>query len=324
MNARLPDQPRDANIDAPDTRPIPWLRSAIGGLLMGMANLVAGLSGGTMILIMGLYDEFISAVADVTRFKFTRRGLKLLGVMVGMAGVAIAGLSGTLAMLVDAYPLVMYSLFIGMTLGGAPLLVRMVRPFERRNVIAFVAGLAVMAVIGFAGSETHQPTDEEKAEHAAKVERGEIQLQVSYGRDVVAGVLGMSAMVLPGISGGYMLLLLGRYVQILAAVSLGAKYILTLGQRGDAAAFHIIIPVAIGVILSVVLVTNIIKWLLHHHEKPTLACLLGILIASAFLLFGRFERTATVDYAWSGGLLIAGFVVTVLLGRFGNANKSQR
>jgi len=309
-----------AGSDEPPARAIPWLRSAIGGLLMGLANLVPGVSGGTMILIMGLYDEFISAVADVTRLKFTLRGLLLLGVIVGVAGITIVGLSGTLARLVGEHPLIMYSLFIGMTLGGGPLLLKMIRPIDRGSIVAFVAGLAVMAAIGFAGSGMHRPTDEEKVERRAKVDRGEYDLQASYGRDIVAGVLGMSAMVLPGISGAYMLLLLGRYVQILVAVSLGAKYILTLGQSGDAAAFHIIIPVAIGVILSVVVVTNVLKWFLHHHEKPTIALLLGILIASAALLFERVECSAGKDYALAGGLLIAGFIVTILLGRIGNAN----
>ncbi len=310
--------------DKSDTRKIPWLRSAIGGLLMGLANLVPGVSGGTMILIMGLYDEFISAVADVTRFRFTARGLMLLGVIVGVAVITIAGLAGTLASLVDKHPMVMYSLFIGMTLGGGPLLVKMVRPIERGSIVAFVAGLAVMAAVGLAGSGMHRPTDEEKAERRERVERGEFDLQTSYGRDVVAGVLGMSAMVLPGISGAYMLLLLGRYVQILAAVSLGAKYVLTFGKSGDAAAFHIIIPVAIGVIVSVVVVTNILKWLLHHHEKSTLAFLLGVLIASAVLLFEKVDCSAGSDYAVACGLLIAGFIVTILLGRIGPANKSQQ
>lgn len=325
MHGNSAEQPPASSQQEPktDTRPIPWLRSAIGGLLMGLANLVPGVSGGTMILIMGLYEEFISAVADVTRLKFTARGLKLLGVVGGVAGLAIAGLSGTLAKRVDEQPMVMYSLFIGMTLGGGPLLVKMVRPIEPRSVVAFVVGLALMAGIGFAGAGTHRPTDEEKAERRAKAERGEYELHVSYGLDVVAGVLGISAMVLPGISGAYMLLLLGRYVQILMAVSLGAKFILTFGQRGDAAAFHIIIPVAIGVIIGVVGVTNVLKWLLLHHEKSTIALLLGILIASAALLFEKVDCSAGTDYAWAGGLLVAGFVVTILLGRVGNADGAK-
>ena len=57
---------RDRAPRAVDTKPIPWFRCAVGGLLMGLANLVPGVSGGTMILIMGLYDEFISAVDDVS------------------------------------------------------------------------------------------------------------------------------------------------------------------------------------------------------------------------------------------------------------------
>ena len=71
LSVRGPD-PQDSS----ETTPLPVVRSAIGGCLMGMANLVPGVSGGTMIVVMGLYEEFISSLADVTRLKFTRRNSK--------------------------------------------------------------------------------------------------------------------------------------------------------------------------------------------------------------------------------------------------------
>ena len=73
-------------------------RTFLGGVLMGLANLVPGISGGTMILAVGLYDAFIGAVADVSRLRITRRSVTFLGVMTigrGLAGVPLSGVGGS-------------------------------------------------------------------------------------------------------------------------------------------------------------------------------------------------------------------------------------
>lgn len=303
---------------------IPWFRCGIGGLLMGLANLVPGVSGGTMILILGLYDEFISAVADVTRLKFSRRNVLILGVIGVIAILTILSLAGPLGRLVETQPVAMYSLFIGMTLGGVPMLWRMISPLKTGSVLGLIGGIAIMAGIAFTASGTSQPSKEEKGRLKERIKSGEFKLEPQYARDVVAGVLGMSAMVLPGISGAYMLLLLGRYTQILGAISAAKTYVLSFGREGDLAWLHIVLPVAIGVVVSVVGVTNILKWLLHHYERPTVAVLLGILLGSAVLLFGRVDIRAGGDYAVAGGLLVVGLVITLALGRIGdNRQKPQ-
>lgn len=302
--------------DQSSLKGFPVARCGIAGILMGLANLVPGISGGTMILIMGLYEEFIAAVANITRLKVTLRSLALLGIIGAMAGIAIISLSGKLSELVTTQPVIMYGLFIGMTLGGAPLLVRMASPWRGSTFVAMIAGIALMFVILFVGGEVERPTDEQKAERKAMIERGEYDLKINYGRDLVAGVLGMSAMVLPGISGAYMLLILGRYEQILAAISLGKTYILSMGQDGDVNAFRIIIPVGIGVIISVVLVTNILKWLLKTHEKVTIGCLLGIVLGSAITLAMAKAPTTSGDWAIGGGMLLVGFIATLAIERF--------
>ncbi|HPF37695.1 MAG TPA: DUF368 domain-containing protein [Phycisphaerae bacterium] len=294
---------------------LPVARCGVAGILMGLANLVPGISGGTMILIMGLYEEFIASVANLTRLKFSRRSLLLLGIIGAAAACAIVGLSGTLSSLVTTQPVIMYGLFIGMTLGGAPLLLKMATPWRGTTVVAMIAGIALMFAIQFAGGEVDRPSDEEKAARKAMIERGEYELKVNYSRDLVAGVLGMSAMVLPGISGAYMLLILGRYEQILSAISLGKSYILSFGKAGDINAFRIILPVGIGVVISLVLVTNILKWLLKTHEKPTIGCLLGIVIGSAVTLAISKAPTTAGDWAIGGGMLLAGFVATIAIER---------
>ena len=92
-------------------------RGVFGGILMGLANLVPGISGGTMLLAAGIYPRFIESISDVTRFRFRFRSLLCLGSVVFAALIAILLLAGVLKDLVVDHRWIMYSLFIGLTLG---------------------------------------------------------------------------------------------------------------------------------------------------------------------------------------------------------------
>jgi len=293
----------------PPTR-LPVARSIIGGVLMGLANLVPGVSGGTMILVAGLYDEFITSIADVTRLEFSRRNIAFLCLVGAAALVAVATLAGTLSRAVTLHRGAMYALFIGLTLGGAPLLIRMIGRLNKGGVVGILLGLGLMILIAV--------TNERGPDSAAlkdAVARGEFVVEAAYVRDVVAGALGMSAMVLPGISGAYMLLVLGRYETILASISLAKKYVFSGGDGNPAVFLGVIIPTALGAIVSLVLLSNVLKWLLHHHEKTTLGFLLGILFGSVVGIW-PFEQTSTAsDYGVGTLLAVAGFVATTLLAR---------
>jgi putative membrane protein len=94
------------------------VRGTIGGLFMGLANLVPGISGGTMLLAVGIYPQFINGIAEVSTFTFRPKTLLLLGCIVGAALVAVLGFAGTVSSLVVHQRWIMYSLFIGLTLGG--------------------------------------------------------------------------------------------------------------------------------------------------------------------------------------------------------------
>ena len=98
-----PEKP-DSN-DTSDGRSIPSLviRSGIGGILMGLSNLVPGISGGTMLLAAGVYPEFIEGIAEIVTLKFRRRSLVLLSVVIGTAMLAILLLAGTVKNLVVDY-----------------------------------------------------------------------------------------------------------------------------------------------------------------------------------------------------------------------------
>ncbi len=126
------------------------VRSAIAGVLMGLANLVPGISGGTMLLATGVYPHVIRGVAEVSTFRFRLATLLLLGCVFVGAVAAILGLAGVAGYLVVHHRWVMYSLFIGLTLGGVPLLWRMLRPVSPSVGAWAVVGIAAMAALAVA------------------------------------------------------------------------------------------------------------------------------------------------------------------------------
>jgi putative membrane protein len=246
--------------------PLLAARGGFGGLLMGLANLVPGISGGTMLLAAGVYTNFIDGIANITLLKFKLRELVLLGAVVAAAMVSILLFAGPIKDLVIHQRWIMFSLFIGLTLGGVPLVWALAQPRDRRLTYGAVAGFALMLGIAVAGG----------AEQGAGS---------GYALSVFAGVAGASAMILPGISGSYLLLLMGQYIPILDAV-----HALKEGLKGRDIAIimesmHVVIPVGIGVVVGVVGLSNLLKWLLTKHAQLTLGFLLGLLVGSMFGLW---------------------------------------
>ncbi|UCC28921.1 MAG: DUF368 domain-containing protein, partial [Phycisphaerales bacterium] len=178
------DTPKDSSgePDRSERTRLPVVRSVIGGVLMGLANLVPGVSGGTMILVTGLYDEFISSLADVTRLKFTKRNITFLAIVGCAAVVAVAALAGTLSRAVILHRSAMYSLFIGLTLGGAPLLIRMLKGITVASAVGIAIGLGIMITVAATKQET---PDRDKSKAAAVA--GEFVIKADYPRDVAAG-----------------------------------------------------------------------------------------------------------------------------------------
>ena len=280
---------------------------------MGPANLVPGVVGGTMIVVVGRYGGLIESMAAGTLMRLTRQTVLFLAMVGITAAVAIGTFAGTLGRAVSLHRSAMFSLFIGMTLGGVPMLLRMIKNFRSRTSMGVVLGLAVM--IGIALTREDPPNRQAVRE---AVEKGAMVIQPSYARDVCAGVLGMPAMVLPGISGAYMLLILGRYETILGAIAIVKSGLTHSGEQPDlSVALHVLVPTAIGAILSLVLLSNILKWLLHHYRDATLGVLLGILLGSVVGIWPFDSASQIGDYVIGSSLVVAGFVATTILSRIG-------
>lgn len=265
--------------------PMKSFRAALAGVLMGIANLIPGVSGGTMILAVGLYEEFIDSIADITALRLRLGRIIFLAIVILCAGAAIFGLAGVILYLLFWYPTAMFALFIGLTLGGAPLLAAQLRPLRPDVVVATLVGLALMVGIlflrQFVGGFPH-----------------------NTAMDFVSGIVGATTMVLPGISGSYMLLVLEQYDRVVGAVDSMKD-----GLRGDSdllkQALWIVIPVGIGAVLGVVVLSNLLKYLLHHYHRATVGVLLGILLGSVIGLwpFGRAPGDKALERQEMGALI---------------------
>lgn len=268
------------------------VRGGIGGTLMGLANLVPGISGGTMLLASGVYQPFVNAVAEVTTLKFRPRSLVLLASVVAFAAVSIVLLAGPVKDLVVNQRWVAYSIFIGLTLGGVPLIWSLIREAQHEreskpsaSVIGAVIGIGVMVAMvliktGGGGS-------------------------TNFGLLLLAGLAGASAMILPGLSGGYLLLVLGQYVPILASIDRCKDAVGARDFGALLAEWVVIVPVGLGVVLGVVGVSNLVKFMLQRFEGLTLGVLMGLLLGSVLGLWPFQEGVAPEI-----GSLIKGEVVT--------------
>ncbi len=319
------------------------LRGVVGGTLMGLANLVPGISGGTMLLAVGIYPLFILAIAEASTLKLRPASLAVLASVGAAALLSILVLAGTVKDLVVDHRWVMYSIFIGLTLGGLPVVWRIARPATRATWLGAVAGFGGMAIIAL-------------LQQAGVSGGGEGGSGVTML--FAAGLVGAAAMILPGISGGYLLLVMGQYVPILSAVDRFKEALRTADWAGAFdVGLHVLTPVGVGVVLGIVGVSQVLKILLKRYEKATLGVLLGLLVGAVVGLWpfqvGRVPeigetlkgrpvtverlselgpedypvelfRPAAVQVAGAVGLIAMGFLATMLLSRLDGRKDGAR
>lgn len=227
------------------------------GLAMGAADIVPGVSGGTIAFISGIYDRLLGAISsvDLSLFKTLKTdgisavwqkvdGTFLLFLFAGMIS-SILLLSGPIQYLLNNQPVLIWSFFFGLVLASIWLVGRQIKTYNSRNVLLFILGAAVAFWI--------------TSLHTLQGNDGLIYIFIS-------GAIAICAMILPGISGAFILLILGVYKIILEAIhDKNIKLLATFG---------------LGCIVGLLAFSRILKWLLLHKRTQTLAILTGFLLGS--------------------------------------------
>ena len=233
----------------------------IRGMCMGAADIVPGVSGGTIALIAGIYERLINALGSIGpnlwqtfRQEGGVKGLLavwrqvdatfLLFLILGIA-TSFATLAGIIKNLLDNQPLYIWSFFFGLVIATVFILLSEIKRWNIGRVALFAIGLVAAVVISSLPLLTATP---------------------SLPYLFIAGAIAICAMILPGISGSFILLLLGAYDTVLEAVH-------TLN-------FAIIFTVMAGMVTGLLLFTRALKWLLSRYYQATLALLTGFIAGS--------------------------------------------
>lgn len=272
--------------------PLPGIlvRGYLGGLLMGVANIVPGISGGAMLLLVGMYTRFIIAIADLVSFRWRMRAFATLAAIGAGAGTSILFLAGPVKYMVLNHRMETFAVFIGMRLGSLPVVWRMARPATRSTYWGALVGLVVTGAM------------------ATFVYRPDIISNLGLGGPPMmfaAGLAGASATVLPGMDGSYIMMLLGQYVPVLGAIDAFKDAVAAGNASAMLDAFLTLLPVAIGVAIGLGGVSIALRHLMARYPKFIFGVLLGIIVGALIGLwpFGRYVPPEI-------GELVKGVIIT--------------
>ena len=243
-------------------------------MLMGLADLVPGVSGGTIALISGIYKEFIESLHGVhpkllkvllkdgiVAFWKACNGAFLLSVFLGIISSVLL-FSSLIGQLLEFYPILLFSFFQGILVASIVVLRKQVSHWNSSNLGFLFAGVLLSFF-------TTQLTPSS----------GAIDPEYLF----LCGFVAISAMILPGLSGAYILLVMGAYSSILNLVKEAKNTLLDRGAYSAAEAFDIygqLMLFIAGIVVGLLTFSRVLRWLLHHYYTQTLALLIGLMIGA--------------------------------------------
>lgn len=247
------------------------IKDIIRGLFIGIANMIPGVSGGTMAVSMGIYDKIIDAVNNLMKdFKNSLKTLFPYGI--GIA-VGIIGLSYVMEFLLTDYELPTIALFVGLILGGLSPIIKRVEneKFKFTHCIAFLILLLTIIVPAiYAGSLGIEPLTDFNL--------------LSVIVLMLMGMLSAGAMVIPGVSGSMLLMMLGYYEYLNNAISGLVTALVKFDVSGILLNVGILFPYGIGILIGIFAMSKLIGFFLKRYPNATMWGIIGLIVASPFAI----------------------------------------
>jgi putative membrane protein len=273
---------------------------------MGAADIVPGVSGGTVALVLGIYDRLINNIrlgarclkqlltGDISSFKETLGRIEWVWLFSLLGGIliAVAALSSVLEGLLEDEPVKMSALFFGLVLGTIYVAVRMLQRIDAATVgIILGVGVALFLLLGL---KSDTVVDENATEVVTR----------SPFAFFLVGAIAICAMILPGISGSFLLVMMGMYTEVLGAVN--DRDFVSLGA------------LTVGAILGLALFSTLLHWLLDNYHNWVIAAMVGLMLGSMRVLWPWPNGTNTTtlsapadDVVMPVLLTLAGIVVVI-------------
>ena len=276
-----------------------YILTAVKGACMGAADVIPGVSGGTIAFIMGIYDKFVASLAAINaeavklfftgKFKEFWRHINggfLLSLVVGI-GVSVISLATVMQTLLSDFPIQTWAFFFGLIVASSIFILRGISGWGLREILFLIGGVVLGVVIC-----TLSPT----------------QTPDALWFIFLSGAIAICAMILPGISGSFILLILGKYQYIIGAVS-----DLVAGQN-IAGNLLIIGVFAIGAVVGILSFSKFLHWLLSRWHKQALIILAGFIIGSLVKIWPWNNPEAIAQAELTGSLHIGSAIIIALIG----------
>lgn len=267
----------------------------VKGFIMGIANIIPGVSGGTLAITLGIYERLINTISHF--FKNIKENLKfIIPIAIGMV-LSILVLSKVISFCLDKYALATILLFVGLIIGGIPLIGKKVKgKINISNIIIFMITFSLVIALALLNGE-------------GSVSFDNMNLS-SYLLLFVVGIVAAGTMIIPGISGSLVLLTLGYYDPIVSTIKDLTNFSnLTHNML-------ILIPFGIGILVGIIVIAKILELLFKKQETKTYFGVLGFVCASVITIFISAEGLVfSVPQLLIGLLLLlVGFVTAYKLG----------
>lgn len=285
------------------------IKSIFKGMIIGIANIIPGVSGGTMMVSMGIYDKLIHCITHL--FSEFKQSVKFLfPIAVGMVIAIIASAFG-LEWLFETFPIQANLLFIGLILGSLPIMWKNVRGSKLKTghiIAGLVFFVLVVGLAAFGGTEGA----------AAQLSFNLVNVIKLF----VVGIIASATMVIPGVSGSMVLMLMGFYQPILGAITDFIEALTSLDMDGILAGIGILAPFGIGVVAGVFAVAKLVEIIFEKFPLYAYWAIIGLVVASPFAIalmggfaaLGGMGMMAAVHLLTGAVALAAGFFVAMKLG----------
>lgn len=281
-----------------------FLVELIKGMFVGIANVIPGVSGGTMAVSFGIYDKIISSVTNL--FKDFKKSIKtLFPIAIGVA-IGVVAFTLIIPYLLETQPFCTSAAFTGLIVGGIPMIIKSLKDGWHKdtkksipvNIFIFILLFAISLIMPFLNGDAE----------SGILLTADISTMVKV---FFLGIIAAATMVIPGVSGSLVLMILGYYFGIITAV----KNFLTGLKDFDFGVMLdnglVLAPFAIGCILGIFFISKLIEWLFNHYSSATFCGILGLIVTSPISIFYKVHQEYSLSNT-SITQVIIGIVVLIL------------
>jgi putative membrane protein len=248
-----------------------WIRTILAGLLIGAANAVPGISGGTIAVITGVYEDIIQSITEF-RSSGWQKNLRFLSVLVIALLTGLMLIAKVIELIYEQAPEIANLAIIGLILGSLPYLIKISKIKQAKPLYFILIVLAFIPVAFMSG--------------APRPEETEPILQLTWQSGILiylTGVISAATMIIPGVSGSFVLLLIGMYS--------------TFTNAFDQLLFPILIVYLLGAVSGIVLMVKILKVLFQRYHEIVYSIIIGFVLGSLIALFPPLKADLTAVFA---------------------------